>query len=390
LTARGRAALVTLAVVLYGGSLSVATTAPSVLGRPQALPPGTAELDARALQALADFQRDPVANGPALVALTDGPLEGLPLVLLLGAADASLRAGRFRKAQGLFGETLRRRPGAPWETFAELGLGWTLLVSGSTTAAERHYARVATDGPLGAIAQVMMGWLAALRGDYAAAITTLDHWSEVAGVSGPVQRVALLGAAYARYWAGDYVAAADTFDLLQPGGAFSVLADDARYAAAWSRVRAGDLARAVADLVALAEAGVEDARAHVSRARLKLTPRAVLRAGRENAARISGLATLEDRMTSFFDGDGHALARAALVELVGTGAVEPESVPARFRAAPIVPVARAQAVDTTLPRPARAESTARTTSWTPVLWTALAIALALLLIRRRQPSATRR
>jgi hypothetical protein len=367
-------------------------------GLPRDLPPGSPAPGSRELQALVDFQRDPVANGPALLALAAGPIEELPMVIVLAAADASLRAGHFRGAGRFFAETLRRRPGQPWATFAELGLGWTLLMTGNSTAAERHYANVAVDGPLGPIAQVMLGWLTAVRGQYAEAIATLDRWSEAAGVTGPVQRVALLGAGYARYWAGDYKAAAEKFDLLQPGGSFSVLADDARYGAAWSRVRAGDTSRALADLVALAESGIVDPHEHVSRARLRLTPRAVLRAGRGNAARISGLATPETRMTAFFDGNGHALARAALAELVGSGVVAPASVPERLLIAPAarVPVARAQAVDMTAGRvPSSARSAAppasRGATWRRIVWLAIVLAVvAGLVLWRRQPVAGRR
>lgn len=305
---------------------------------PAELPPDSPEIGSAERQALIDFQRDPVANGQALLNLSAGSARRLPLITLLAAADVHLRAGRTRTATRFFREAARRDAGPPWDTFAQLGLGWTALARRDYAAAAKYYRGIDDAGPLGGIARVMSAWVLALRGRYAEAIAGFDA-ALGTDLTPNVRQAGLLGTAYARHWRGDYLDAATAFDrLVSPP---SVLSDDARYGAAWSRVRAGELAAAIPALVALAgEAPLEGAPARVSDAAVSLTPSTVARGGRESTARITGFAGPDARLVAMFDGDGAARARAALGLLDRRGelgARVPVDLPP---AAPAPPVAR--------------------------------------------------
>ena len=287
---------------------------------PTNAPPDSPEIGSAERQALIDFQRDPVANGQALLELNAGSARRLPLITLLAAADVHLRAGRTRTATRFFREAARREAGPPWNTFAQLGLGWTALARRDYAAAAKYYRGIDDAGPICGIARVMDAWVLGLRGRYAEAIARFD--AALANDLTPnVRQAALLGAAYARHWKGDFQDAATAFDhLVSPP---SVLSDDARYGAAWSRVRAGELEAAIPALVALAgEAPAVGEPTRISDAAVWLTPSTIARGGRESGARISGFAGPDARMVAMFDGDGAALARAALGLLDRRGKLE--------------------------------------------------------------------
>jgi tetratricopeptide (TPR) repeat protein len=277
---------------------------------PKELPADSPEIGSVERQALIDFQRDPVANGQALLKLNAGSAKRLPLITLLAAADVHLRAGRTRTATRFFREAARRDAGPPWDTFAQLGLGWTALARRDYAAGAKYYRDIDDAGPLGGIARVMTAWVLALRGRHADAIAGFEA-ALGTELTPNVRHAALLGTAYARHWRGDFVGAATAFDrLVSPP---SVLSDDARYGAAWSRVRAGQTEAALPALVALAgESPAEAAPPRISDAAVSLTPSTVARGGRESTARITGFAGPDARLVAMFDGDGAALARAAL------------------------------------------------------------------------------
>jgi hypothetical protein len=302
------------------------------LDLPADLPPDSPAIGSVEREALAEFQRDPMANGKALLRLSAGSARRLPLVTLLAAADVHLRAGRTRTATRFFREAARREAGPPWDTFARLGLGWTALARHDFQAAAKYYRGVDAAGPLGGIARVMMAWLTAFRGRYAESVPLFDRAAAATDLPPTIRQVAMLGAAYARYWLGSFDDAAAAFDrLVSPP---SVLSDDARYGAAWSRVRAGDLDSALPALVALAgEASADTAPKRVSEAAVSLSPATVARSGRESTARISGFAGPDARMVAMFDGDGAALARAALALLGREDELGTHPVPAADAAA---------------------------------------------------------
>lgn len=277
---------------------------------PTDLPPDSPALASAERQALIEWQRDPIANGEALLRINPGSARRLPLVTVLAAADVHLRAGRLRAATRFFREAARRDAAPPWGTFAALGLGWTALARHDFGAAAKYYRSVDPAGPFGAMARVMLAWVTAFRGRYAEAVPLFDRAASAADVAPNVRQVAMLGAAYARYWLGTFDDAAAAFDrLVSPP---SLLSDDARYGAAWSRVRAGELDVALPALVALAADTEDDPHAApVPDAAVRLTPTTVARTGRDGT-RISGFAGPDARMVAMFDGDGAALARAAL------------------------------------------------------------------------------
>lgn len=280
---------------------------------PSNLPPDTPREGSPERDALADFQRDPAANARAIRQLGAGPLQKVAVLMLLAGADADLRAGHYRAATRLFREVVARDPGPPWTEYAELGMGWTDLVRGSYASSERHYAAVRDGGPdVRLIAQTMRGWLAGVRGDYPTAMTLLDGASNAPEASYYTAQVATLGAGYARYWARRYREARSIFQQVAARWPDGALADDARYAAAWSLLQSGDLTGAFTELTIIAGPSAGKAPEHLSHAAIDLAPKAVIRAGRGASARASGLAPPDARMVSAFDGDGAALARAAL------------------------------------------------------------------------------
>jgi hypothetical protein len=311
-------------------ALCAALAAPAFAELPTDLPADSPLEGSVERQALIEFQRDPVRNAQALLAIGAGSVHRLPTLLLLAVADVHLRAGRTRSATRFFREVARRDDaGPPWTTFAELGLGWAALLRSDYRSAERHYGAAADDPQLGPLAEVMIGWVGAVRargGDEAA--QRLDEIASRQSASHPVRQVAYLGAGYARYWHGDYAEAAEAFDRLALAFPSSPLVDDARYAAAWSRVRAGDAERGIAGLVALAATDSDDApgdadtAAGADRARIELAPRAVLRAGQRRVATTSGFAAPDVRMVASLDADGRAMARRALALVARPSAAE--------------------------------------------------------------------
>ncbi len=382
--------------------LTATTAARAGMEIPAELPPDSPAVGSAERQALIEFQQDPMANGQALLRLSAGSVQRLPLVVLLAAGDVHLRAGRVRAATRFFREAARREPGPPWDGFARLGLGWTAVARHQFGAAAKYYRDIDPASPLGAIARVMTAWLTALQGRYAAAQAAFDDAAAAAGLPPNVRQVALLGAAYTRYWLGAFDAAATAFDrLVSPP---SMLSDDARYGAAWARLRADRTDVAIPALVALAGEGPADVPVkRIADAAVNLSPSTVTRSGRDSTARISGFAGPDARMVATFDGDGVAMARAALAMLARRGEVHPADLPAPLVAllpdvvAAAVPGAEArpatERAGAAAPPPASApRAGAAGSSWWRVWWIAmgiLALALVAAVLRRGDTRASR-
>ena len=344
------------------------------------LPPDSPRIGSAERAALLEFQRDPAANGKALLRLTAGSARDLPLVIVLAAADVHLRAGHVRAATRFFREAASRDPGPPWSAFAEFGLGWTALSRGDHAAAARHYEKVEDRGPLGAMAAIMLGWTAALAGRFEEAAVAFD--GTAANDREPnVRLVATLGSGYARFWLGAYDEAALIFERVVATYPSSSLADDARYAAAWSRVKAGDEDAALPALVALAGEQTGDAAtAPASDSAMALVPSSVIRAGRHKMSAISGFASPDARMVSMFDGDGSALARSALRSLARRGRVDAIEPPAEIAPAAAPPPAHwdEDSRPATQPRPALREprpapADPTSSSWWRAFWLVLGV-----------------
>jgi len=223
----------------------------------------------------------------------------------------------------------------PFATWAVLGRAWASLLAGTPPDP------VALDGNL--VTAVMRG-LVTTRHDEAD-----RSFTRVTGdgrASSRLRTVAYLAAAYARYWGRE----ADTTTIAAfddaAASADGSLVDDARYGAARARLRAGDVAGALPILHDLATWHTNGRPGPASAGLVALERPALLRAGFERYRR-SAVRTPEDQLHLMLDGDGAALARAALREL-GETISEPRPAPPRPR------VRRAAAVTHAAPPAVRA------------------------------------
>ncbi len=249
------------------------------------------------------YAQNPLRNRRLLRRLGREGRDDHPPVVFLALADARLRSGSFSAAERLFARVTAATAEEPFATWALLGRAWAGLLAGGTPESV-----VVTATPVAAI----MRGLVAHRSDEAersfARVTADSH------ASSGLRAAAHLAHAYARYWAreddaktivafDDAVAAAD-----------GSLVDDARYGAARARLRAGDVSGALPILHDLATWHMNGRPGPASTALVALDREAVLRAGfvryRRGAVRAP-----EDQLHVMLDGDGAALARAALREL---------------------------------------------------------------------------
>jgi tetratricopeptide (TPR) repeat protein len=279
-----------------------ATTAPPAT--PPAAPPAW-------MQALGEYARDPVANRGALRVLEREDPASLPPVALLALADARLRGRRTQSAERLFEAVRSQGADEPWASYAELGLGGIALRSGDLDAARTYYERVAASpGPSRASAQMVLATIASLDGDAEGSVAAFEALASDVTAPAGLQAAGRLGAAYARYWAGDFVGAAAAFDAAASGMADARLLDDARYGAAMARWRAGDESGARELLAGLASTGSGPG-GRRSRQLLTLDLRALLRNGFEQYRR-GPLQVPETSLATLLDLDGPVLARTAL------------------------------------------------------------------------------
>ena len=228
-------------------------------------------------------------------------------VLLL--SDAAMRTGQVEVARDLALDLQQSTVDPAMGGMLEMVLAWTALLQGRLAeASTRLDAAVALNPALRSVADPAIGLFASARGlrdgpamlAAAGARPDLDPaWREIAPLLD----------AYARYWQGDQAGAADAFTAFAVSSPGSRFADDAVYAAARAKRRAGRTAEAEADLLALA--GDEPAPPGIPHRLVALDARALLPDG-VRRDRGLGLRTLGQRFADLLDGDGVALARAAL------------------------------------------------------------------------------
>lgn len=263
-------------------------------------------------EALAAYARNPLHNRRALRLLEHRGTADLPPVVLIAMADARLRSGQRRRAAHLFEELLAREPGEPWVSWAKLALGWNALLGGDPDGARPWLEEVASAGtPTSGLSGLLVALIDASDGK-PVGVKTFDDVARDPQSSPALRAVSRLGGAYARYWDGEYRAAIGAFDQAA-ASAIPELVDDAKYGAAWSRIRAGDRANGEEALRALA-AGAKAHGPAVSEALVNLDQRALLRAGFERYRR-GPVRAPEDQITQLLDGDGARMAREALRHL---------------------------------------------------------------------------
>jgi phosphatidylglycerol:prolipoprotein diacylglycerol transferase len=294
-----RGAVVGLLAFLVGTAVAVP---PARASTPET-PPGVAELAA--------YAKDPVRNRRALRRLERSGTEDLPPPVLLAMGDARLRSGQRRAAERLFEEVIARDPGEPWVGWARYGLGWSAVLTGDVDAARAQFEELgASEGPLATSARLIVFMLDASDGKPVPP-EAYEQLAQDPSASSSVRDAANLGAAYARYWAGDFAGARKAFQAIAAGS--GPLADDARYGAAWARLRAGDRDGAEVELRALA-AGGRSRGPGMNAALVNLDPRAVVRAGFQRYRR-GPLRTPGQDIVEIVQTDGHELARSALRHL---------------------------------------------------------------------------
>jgi hypothetical protein len=202
---------------------------------------------------------------------------------------------------------------------------------------------------------------------------------------------AMLGQAYAHYWAGNHDAAAGAFRTMAVTNPTSPLVDDAQYGDARARWEAGDRAGAVEVLRRLAGARPDGTRPRQSiAALLSLEPRAVMRATFQRYRRLP-LRPPGDQVVPLLDGDGKALARAALrrIEFDAPGETAPAGARALRRTA-AQPGAPAAIATTAHGLPSRAAAERRTgLPIMPLVLLALLAAAVAVALLNRHPSKPR-
>ena len=288
-----------LALVLL--SAVALTTSTGARGEPPPLAPSVQD-------ALVAYLRDPAANAKVFLDAArqeNGAINPLQALFL---GDAALRVGRYRMAGDLF-DAVREGDNPVLGSYAEVGMAWAALGRGRLADAYEHLEAAGTLNPaLGSFTDVTMALVAAANGDPdgRAALAAAAARSDV---DPGFREVAPLLDAYARYWAGDVAGAADAFTAFAVAHPDSRFADDALYAAAQAKQRAGRDAEALADLEALAG----DGRAHgpMSSRLVALDGRALLREGTRRD-RTMGFRAGSVRIADLLDGDGSRMARAAL------------------------------------------------------------------------------
>jgi tetratricopeptide (TPR) repeat protein len=275
-------------------------------------------------QALVLYTRDPLRGRRELFRLERRGTADLPPAILMALADAHLRSGHEHAGERLFTQVLADRPGPPWETWAHLGLAWAALGRGDEASARDHCAMAARGGDAtAALAEFIGGLLDMLAGRFASGQAVFDRLAGDTRIAPLLRTGARLGGGYARYWEGDFDGAAAIFDAVAASDPTGPLADDARYAAAWARRRGGHDEVALPALRVLAEQATS--RRWLPAALIDLEPSAVLRASFQRYRRLPPRPP-EDGIALLLDGDGAALARAALAHL---SAAEDGNAPSR-------------------------------------------------------------
>ena len=291
---------VLLPVILLAASVGFASGA--VPAQP---PPPAGDL----AEATAAYLRDPAGTASVFIDAARRHSGELNTVHVLLLSDAAMRTGQVEVARDLVLDLQQSTVDPAMGGMLEMVLAWTALLQGRLAeASTRLDAAVALNPALRSVADPAIGLVASARGlrdgpamlAAAGARPDLDPaWREIAPLLD----------AYARYWQGDQAGAADAFTAFAVSNPGSRFADDAVYAAARAKRRAGRTAEAEADLLALA--GDEPAPPGIPHRLVALDARALLRDG-VRRDRGLGHRTLGQRFADLLDGDGVALARAAL------------------------------------------------------------------------------
>ena len=264
--------------------------------------------------ALAAYVRDPVSGAAAMRALGRDRPADLPPFVVLAIADAETRAGHRRTAERFYREVREGDAGQPWQDWADLGLASIAVFSGNGSDARARLTDLADGGgPNSAVATMMMSLMAARAGEFAEAGAGFDRVAASTDASPTLREAARLGSAYARYWQGDLAHAQASFAAVASANPDGRFADDALYGAAWTRVRTGDPG-GVAALRDLARATPTGRGGTTSQGAIDLEPAAVLR-GSIRRYRRGAVAPPDQMLAGVLDGDGVALARAALHRL---------------------------------------------------------------------------
>jgi tetratricopeptide (TPR) repeat protein len=269
-------------------------------------------------ESLQRYAQNPLRNRRLLRRLEREGRGDHPPVVLLALADARLRSGSFAAAERLFARVSAANPEEPFGTWAALGRTWASLLAGGTPEP--------IGGEPSPVAAVLRGLVDAAQQRAEEATQSFARAVDDPRAPPALRAAAQLAAAYARYWARDddagTIAAFDTAVAAADGN----LVDDARYGAARARLRAGDVSGALPMLHDLAAWHVNGTPGPAAPALVALDRPALLRAGFERYRRAS-VRTPEQQLHLMLDGDGAALARAALREL-GEDAPEPRPTPA--------------------------------------------------------------
>jgi tetratricopeptide (TPR) repeat protein len=245
----------------------------------------------------------------------------IPPPVLLALADGLLRAHKVRMASAALEEALTRTDEPDVAIWAAFGLGWIALAEGDPAAARGRFEVIVQDGDWGAATATTLVTLAnASGGAGLAAATRFDDVAEADASSYSLRVANRLLSGYAYYWAGQYAAAAKAFARGATEFPETPLTDDARYAAAWSRYRAGEQEIAIQELRHLAGAERTGA-GGVSAALMALRPDGVLRETLRGY-RGASMQPPDALLVQMLDLDGRALARAALARVDA-----PETVP---------------------------------------------------------------
>jgi tetratricopeptide (TPR) repeat protein len=286
-----------LVVVLFGTRAGPAAADP-----PPPLPRHVQE-------ALTSYLRYPVAYADVLLATMPEERGPLQPTYALALGDAALRTGRYRLATDLFTQVREGDAGASFSSIAEVGLAWTMLGRGRLDQAYEHLAAAGALNPeLQPATDIALALVAAAREDPDAG-AALAGTAARSDLDPAFREAAPLLAAYARLWSGDARGAANAFSAFAVAHPDSRFTDDALFAAAQAKARAGETEEARRDLEALAS-GRRDGGGASSRL-VDLDARALLRDGVRRDREL-GARTLPQRFADLLDGDGARLARAAL------------------------------------------------------------------------------
>jgi hypothetical protein len=258
---------------------------------------------------LDDWDFAPARHRAALVQIARAQAPTLAVDRVLALGDALLRTGEPGIAGRLFRNVLARDVGPVPHAWARYGLGWILLAEGRFGAAVKQYRAIVAGGSNWSTASIVLAMLGAgsdarMEDTVARAVAAENGW--------PAQRlVGTLGMAYARYWSGDPAAAVAIFERAAAMDTTSLLVDDARYGAAWSRYRAGDREGALRALRQLAPDRPVPLGRRINRGLVKLDRRAVFR---ESLRRYRGPPpqTPDQRLITLIDLDGLVLANEAV------------------------------------------------------------------------------